>query len=316
MPAARPDVVEEDVGLVTEDDHTLRGTWYAPASGGAPDRAAVLNCGAGIACRHYRHLARFLASAGIGVLAYDYRGVGVSRPSSLANFHATIEDWSEYDCTAATRWLAARCPRARLTGIGHSFGSLLFGGSRAASLVDYYVMIGPHTGYYGDYRRAYRIPMAVVWHLAMPAITRMFGYFPARRLRLGDDLPKGVALQWGHQRRTPAEHLQAGDRLGRLIGDCSRVTGRALLVLVADDGFGTAAGAARVRDYFPGLAFEQWLIRPADVGLARIGHFGFFKPTAADTLWPRLLAHLGGLSATDGEHVVGVSPAALGSGSA
>ncbi|MFO1323836.1 MAG: alpha/beta fold hydrolase [Burkholderiales bacterium] len=310
MREARPGVVEEDVGLVTEDDHSLRGTWYSPASGVAPDRAVLLNSGAGIACRHYRHLARFLAGAGIAVLTYDYRGVGVSSPPSLANFDATIEDWSEFDCTAATRWLATRCPRARLTGIGHSFGSLLFGGSRAASLVADYVMIGPHTGYPGDYRMVYRIPMAVVWHLAMPAITRMFGYFPASRLRLGDDLPKGVALQWGHQRRTPAEHLQAGDRLGRLIGDCARVTGRALLIVFSDDGFGTAAGAARVRDYFPGLAFEQWLIRPADVGLARIGHFGFFKQTAADRLWPRLLAHLGGPSTTDGGHVPAVGSVA------
>jgi predicted alpha/beta hydrolase len=288
---AKPKLIDEQVSLPTEDGYTLGGTYFVSESILAPDLAIVINCGIGIASRHYRHFARFLASAGFSVLTYDYRGMGLSRPRTLKNFPATIEDWSEYDCTAATRWMSNQCASARLIGIGHSFGSLLFGGSRAASLVSEYVMICPHTGYYGDYGLKYRIPMSLVWHTVMPAITRLFGYFPARRLRLGDDLPKGVALQWG-DRRTPTNTVNPGDRLARIIEDSSRISAPAVLVTISDDSFGTAVGAARVRDYFPGLDFQSWSIRPADVGLRKIGHFGFFRRDSANTLWPQLVTRL------------------------
>lgn len=288
-------MIEESVSFVADDGFKLGGTFFAAHGDCALDRAVLISCGGGIASRHYRHFARFLADAGISVLTYDYRGVGESRPPSLRNFPATIEDWSEYDCAAATKWISSRCNTARLTGLGHSVGSLLFGGSRNATLVRDYVMIGPHSGYFGDYKAMYRLPMAILWHVAMPLVTHLFGYFPAHRMRLGDDLPKGVALQWARKRAPLFDLSTSGsgnDRLGRLIAACTRVTGRTLLITFSDDSFATEAGAARVRGYFPKMSFEHWLIRPAEVGLKRIGHFGFFQQKSKDTLWPMLLAYL------------------------
>ena len=53
----------------------------------------------------------------------------------------------------------------------------------------------------------------------MPAVTALLGYFPGRALRLGDDLPRGVAMQWA-RRRAPfvrrGPHLPQ-DRMARLV---------------------------------------------------------------------------------------------------
>jgi predicted alpha/beta hydrolase len=38
---------------------------------------------------------------------------------------------------------------------------------------------------------------------------------------------------------------------------------------------------------------------PADLGLRRIGHFGFFRTDKADALWPLLLPELAALTVTD-----------------
>jgi len=288
-------VAEERVRFATKDGFAIHGTYFSASAADRITCAVVLNPGVGIPSRSYRNFARFLAASGIPVLTYDYRGIGQSKPSSLRHFSATIEDWAEFDCAAAIDWLHSRCAHARLVGIGHSVGSLLFAGAPNSAKLASLIMIGAHTGFYGDYRRAYRLPMAVLWHGVMPAFTRLFGYFPGRLLRLGDDIPKGVAMQWA-RRRTPILRSSAAafpiDRMQRLVKRFSQTQLDTLILTFTDDGFATEAGAARVRDYFPRLTVEHWLISPSQVGLKRIGHFGFFRQEARFSMWPKMVKYL------------------------
>ena len=50
----------------------------------------------------------------------------------------------------------------------------------------------------GWYRHNDRMPLRVrfFWHVAVPLLTPLFGYFPGKAIRMVGDLPKGVALQW------------------------------------------------------------------------------------------------------------------------
>ena len=280
------------VRFTAGDGCALAGTWFAPDARRRQPVAVVVNCGAGIPAVHYRRFAAYLAAAGIGTLTFDYRGVGGSRPASLRRFAATVEDWAEEDCAAAIAWLSRECPGDTLVGVGHSVGGVLLAAAPNVGLLARIVMLGAHTGYYGDYRRALRLPMAVLWHGVMPAVTALLGYFPGRALRLGDDLPRGVAMQWA-RRRAPfvrrGPHLPQ-DRMARLVERCARLQARGLIVTATDDGFATKAGAARVRAFLPGLVAEHWVIAPREVGARKLGHFGFFRRAAAATLWPRLAA--------------------------
>ena len=265
------------------------------------DRAAVFNCGGGIQAAHYRRFARYLAGSGIPVLTYDYRGIGKSRPVRLRGFAATAEDWAEYDSGGAIAWLRCRYPKAALVGIAHSIGALLLGGAPNASELSYLVLVCSHTGYFRDYRRGYRLPMAVLWHGVMPALTRLFGYFPARRLGLGDDIPSGIALQWAGRRTPNLEHNGRGHsaRANAGLARCRALRGRALVLSVTDDAFATEAGTRRLLSYFPNLNSQQLRVSPAEVGVRGVGHFGFFRRNAQATLWPRVLAYI--LQSTAGE---------------
>ncbi len=297
--AARSDdgaVVETPVQFAAADGYAIHGTHFEPPAGAPPAGAVVLNSGAGIAARNYRNFAKYLAANGIAVLAYDYRGIGLSSPPTLRGFSATVEDWSEYDCAAAIDWIAQRHQGVPLNGVGHSVGSLLFAGAPNCTRLDRLVMIAAHTGYYGDYRRGYRLPMAALWHGFMPVLTSMVGYFPGRRLGLGENLPKGVAMQWA-RRRKPVFQLPASvppdDRMRRLVARFRVATLQTLILTVTDDGFATVAAANRVRELLPNLRVEHRLVAPAQAGLARLGHFGFFRREAA-ILWLSVLRHLRG----------------------
>jgi predicted alpha/beta hydrolase len=261
-----------------------------------PQRVAVIHPGAGIAALSYQRFATFLAQAGIPVLLYDYRGIGLSRPRSLRGFRATVEDWAQYDCAGATAWLRERFPEAPMLGIAHSIGALVVGGAANAAEQAQLVFIGGHTGYCGDYLERYRLPMTLLWHRLMPAMTRLFGYFPASRLGVGEDIPGGVALQWAARCSPdlrPSSAAPGEERIHRLLDRCATLQRPALLVSISDDGFAGTAGTRRLMAYYPRLfPLRQIVFTPADAGTRRLGHFGFFRGRAGGVLWPRLLAQL------------------------
>jgi len=287
-------VTELAVEFCALDGTRLAGTIFQSPGLESFARVAVFNCGGGVAARVYRHFARYLASCGIPVLTYDYRGIGRSRPAKLRGFPASIEDWSEHDCGGAIAWLRKQYPDSKIVGIAHSIGGLLLGGAPNSSEISDFILICTHTGYYGDYRLRYRLPMAMLWHGVMPALTHALGYFPARRLGLGDDIPRGVALQWASRRR-PNMQFNDGKDVGRshkALLRCRSVHGPALVLSITDDAFATEAGTRRLLSYFPGLKPQFIRVSPSEVGARRVGHFGFFRRDFQSVLWPRVLAYI------------------------
>jgi predicted alpha/beta hydrolase len=53
----------------------------------------------------------------------------------------------------------------------------------------------------------------------------------------------------------------------------------------SDDAFATPAGAKRMLAYFPNLKVVWKLVRPSQLGIRKLGHFGFFRRAGRD-LWP------------------------------
>jgi len=284
-----------EISFPATDGYELGGVHFQALGESAPSVAVVLAGGGGVSARRYRHFARFLSSSGIPVLTFDYRGIGRSRPPSLRGFKATIEDWSECDCGGAIAWMRARYCSSELTGITHSIGSLVLGGAKNVSELSQLVFIAPHTGYCGDYAKRVRIPMAVVWHVVMPALTHMFGYFPGRMLRLGEDIPEGMALQWA-ARTSPeffpkngnAESSRARAILARFAG----VDVPTLALAFTDDAFATESGARRLLSCYPDIQARFELVEPSATDSRGIGHFGFFRRNADIELWRSVMNFL------------------------
>ncbi|HVE50897.1 MAG TPA: alpha/beta fold hydrolase [Casimicrobiaceae bacterium] len=287
--AADAAIVEERVVVAACDGYPLGGTLYTAAHTTAVHDALVFNGGGGLACERYRHFLRFVATQGFAVLAYDYRGVGLSRPRRLRNFVAGLEDWSEFDQVGAIDWLRKRFPTARLSGISHSIGCVVASAAPNASTLSRMVYIGPHTGLWKDYRARWRAPMTLVWHVGMPLIARTLGYFPGRRLHLGDDMPLRFALQWAG-RTTPEFRLDRREpvratRQQKLLDAAHALRVPALVVSVFDDAFVSERAVLRFLLSIPSVAVERVKIEHDAVEGRKIGHFGFFGRHNA-MLWP------------------------------
>jgi predicted alpha/beta hydrolase len=292
-PEASGPVVAERVRLSAMDGYELGG-WWCPPPGGAPVAVGFICGGGGVPARSYRRFAEHMAARGIGFLAFDYRGVGLSRRGRLRGLPARAEDWAELDIAGAIAYLAARHPTVPVVAVAHSIGAFLFGGARNASQVSAACFVAPHTGYFADYAPLYRLPMTLAWHGVMPVLVRVMGYFPGKRLGLGEDLPAGIASQWA-ARRTP-DFRPAGTkaevvRARAMIERSAAVRCPLLCVLFADDAFATQRGARRLLSLYARAPHDIVAIAPADLGLGRIGHLGFLRARAAP-VWDRIADHL------------------------
>ena len=275
-PATRAGALRvEDLTIDATDGVPLGATRFS----GAPDAPHVVLVApaTGVKRRLYRAFAERLAAGGMDVLTWDWRGTGDSRPRTLRGFDASMTTWATRDLAGAIRWARGGAPRARLVVVGHSFGGQAIGLAPNATELAALVTIAAQSGWYGHWPSAARWRYAALWHVAMPALTRVLGYFPARRFGLGEDLPAGVALEWARWCRSPS---YLGDWSGH-----GRLRQPLLAIGFDDDPY---APPRAVDALYAAYGSDERTLRhvaPRDVGADRLGHFGFFQPGRAPALW-------------------------------
>lgn len=276
------------VAIPCDDGVVLGGhLWTA---GHASIGRVIINPATGVLARYYHRYARFLAGHGFDVLTYDYRGIGASRPRTLRGCRYRWRDWGFLDFEGALRFMLAR-GGGPLRVVGHSFGGVIPGLAASAGAIDRMLTVGAQYAWPGDYAPRRRLALIAKWHVAMPLVTALCGYFPGRRLGWLEDLPAGVANEWSFRGR----RLESGQPRDQRLVTIARLSGfkaPILAVTVSDDELGTEPAIRRTLDYYRGARRTIVRLRPADYGRRTIGHFHLFRDEHADGFWRDTLAWL------------------------
>ncbi|THV24116.1 alpha/beta hydrolase family protein [Peteryoungia ipomoeae] len=278
------------VEVIAADGIALAAHWWQAART-QPSATVIINAATGVRARYYHRYAAFLAANGFRVITYDYRGIGLSRPSSLKGSTFTWRDWGFLDFDAVLKRALQEDETGRLLVVGHSIGGFLAGYSAAAGRISAMLSVGGQYGYWGDYRPTRRLPLFLKWHVAMPAIAMMLGHFPGKRLGWLEDLPKGVAYGWGLQQgraeqglsRAGAEAMQ--DRFAAAACPILSVT-------MSDDEIATPKAVSRAMRYYRRAPVTKVLLRPDDLGFDRVGHFDLFHARHESVFWRESLDFL------------------------
>ena len=96
---------ETDFRFAAADGYSLAATLRRPAAGQEKGFVLVASATA-VPRQYYARFAGHLAARGFGVMTFDYRGVGGSRPSSLRGFACRMRDWAALDIPAAVDFAA------------------------------------------------------------------------------------------------------------------------------------------------------------------------------------------------------------------
>lgn len=280
------------------DGFALHGQLWQPTSS-APHTTLLINAATGVAARYYHRYAAYLAEHGYLVLTYDYRGIGASRPTSLRGLRATKHDWGALDCDAAIQTLHQQAPDIPMMAVCHSIGGFALGLAPSAPLIRRALFVGCQYAYWQDYRLLLRVPMWLNWHLIMPVLTKIFGYFPGKTLRWLEDLPAGVAMEWAtrihpdfHKRYHRLQHAQRPVDVRALEARIGALQADILAIADVRDPFATISATLRLLDYFHHCRRKFSRIDPRREGLPKLGHFGFFHSRFQGSLWPQSLTWL------------------------
>jgi predicted alpha/beta hydrolase len=276
--------------------HAADGTPLAGALHGSGAGAPVLLAGAlGVPQRWYAPFAAWLAERGHRVLTFDLRGMGASRQPrhrrSLRGLQVDLLGWARQDFAAAVLHLSHASGGAPVALIGHSLGlqHALMTDAATQARIALAVGVASGAGYWRDWAAPSRRRAPLMLHLAAPLLVPLLGWFPGRRLGMVADLPAGVAQQWSRWCRHP--DFAWGAEPALLLPSLQAARFPIVAYSFSDDEAMTEHCTRRLLQAAPNAPSRLVRVAPADVGLARIGHLGAFKPAAA-ALWPLLLQGL------------------------
>lgn len=271
------------------DGFSLGGFTWRHRAADATRAVVIINAATSVCCRFYSRFADYLFANGADVITYDYRGIGESRPASLRGFQASWSDWGRLDFEAMLQRARREFPGQPVDVVGHSFGGCAVGLAASAASVRRVVTVGAQFAYWRDYARDSRWQLLCKWHLAMPLLTRLFGYFPGKRLGWMEDTPAGVVRDWV----TPAatyEQRPSARALGVL--GFAQVKADILAISLTDDPFGTVPAIERLLECFSASSRTHLRIAAHQIDAKGVGHFAFFHSRYQAQLWPIALSWL------------------------
>lgn len=285
--SAPADAAPLEVEIHARDGVVLGGRYFKAASfhGAPPIATVVIHAATMVPARFYTSFATYLAGEGFSVLIYDYRGVGLSRRGSLKDLDADVVTWGEQDMNAAFAWLYDEEPNVPHFVVGHSVGGHFHGLMEHPERIDGIFTFGSGYGALAGIRAPHKYWVAFLWYLVQPALLAMFGYLPAKRLGLGEDIPAAAARQWARWgKRADYFHSELAGLDGFRQVDAPWLAWRA-----SDDTITTEANMSGLHGCYPNVSVEERVIVPSEVGKESIGHLAFFRRSSAD-LWPEVAA--------------------------
>ena len=261
-----------EITLKAADGHALGASVY-----GNGERAVLVMPATGVPQSYYAKYAAYLGERGFMVLTFDYRGIGRSRDRDLRQSSARMRDWAQLDAAAAWRFLGERTKLV----VGHSFGGQALGLLPEPRSIAAALLVGSQSGYWRNWPALGRVWMWPTTHIALPAVTKLLGYFPASRLGFGEDLPPGVAIEWASWCRHPRYLVGA---LG-VDKAYAQVQVRMRAYAISDDAFAPLRAVQALAELYPAARWETRRVTPRELGVPDIGHFGFFRERFRASLW-------------------------------
>lgn len=274
--------------IEARDGHELVATIYVPSEG-EPERVVIVAAATGVKQAFYEPYARFLAGNRCAVVTFDYRGIGKSLKTKITEVDATIRDWGQKDYPAVVDFAKKKFPGKKLQIVGHSVGGQLVGMLDNVDEVDAVITVAAQHGYHWRYPLKDALVFGLLWWILMPLLSVLFGYFPSRKFGLGENLPKGAALEWARFCRSK-DYFITPDGTPIRTG-FEKYTGPLRAYDFADDDRAPEICVKALHAYFTKTTVDHRHVDPKEVG-HRVGHVGFFLAKFKESLWRESLEWL------------------------
>jgi predicted alpha/beta hydrolase len=254
-----------------------------------PAKVIIIASATGVKQTYYYNFATFFSKHNYHVYTFDYEGIGASRPASLLGVEVNASDWGDKDLNAVLAYVKEKHSGNKLIVIGHSIGGQLIGLAPWSFIIDEIILIAAQTGYWKLWPGSHKIQMFLTWHILVPVLTNLFGYFPGKKIGLSEDLPKNVALEWAKWCRSPSYLFKYKENATTMFDN---VKAKITSYSFSDDTYAPASAVDWLTHKYTSALITRFHINPDDLKIKKIGHFGFFSIKNQASLWEELKSRL------------------------
>jgi predicted alpha/beta hydrolase len=284
----------QTIDVIASDGQVLVAKLYGSAQPVSNPYSVLVAGALGIEQRYYAAFCAWLAGRGHAVMSFDLRGIGASLPTgqSLRDVQASMLSWARVDFTAAVESLCNLAGTDQVLLLGHSLGAQHPGMSVPSTQkrIRKLVSVASGSGYWRDWKASSRRAAPLMFYAAGPVLTPLFGYFPGKRLGMVGNLPRGVMAQFSHWCRHP--EFAWGAEPQEVLPSLRSATYPIHAVSFSDDETMTETCTRQLFAAHPNAPCHIEVISPQQMGVARVGHIGAFRPQMQERLWPYLEACL------------------------
>jgi predicted alpha/beta hydrolase len=268
----------------TRDGNKLMLSVYKPEK----ENNSVVVIGPSAYCTQdtYCDLAVFLNNLHYTVITFDYRGTGNLANKNISKNSAQLHQWARLDLDAVLLFAKNTHPEKELIFVAHGISGELTGLAAASQYISRLVLINSALTCAALWPLRGRIRKAIV-KATVPVFQFVFGYSSTVRWLSLPRLPKGVMTElfnWcSHDNGVFDVFPDSNYR---------KLQVPLLSMSFGDDWNSPQKAVTTLLSHFSNAAITWFHTWPADHGLSKIGHAGFFQKTEQDVLWNKLLTWL------------------------
>lgn len=250
----------------------------------------VISSATGVLQKYYAKFAEFFASKGFCVYTFDYSGIGKSggNERELKKNPISLTVWGKNDQAAVVALAKRLHPEAQLTLVTHSIGGQLVGFNPNYQMLDKVILIASQSGYWNEFKGLHKIKMWLFWYVMIPWLTPLYGFFPAKKLGLFENLPKNMVYEWAKWGKQPEYLMKFHDEKNYFF---SKFDVPMLSLSFSKDTFAPKSTVDWLADLFAKTAVHR-AHHQAKTGERHVKHFGFFKAWAQDPYWEQCLQYI------------------------
>jgi len=147
------------------------------------------------------------------------------------------------------------------------------------------------TGYWNNFKFPVNLFSLCIWYIYEPVATRLTGYAPGKKIGLGEDLPTGIAREWGSWCKRK-KYLSSF--FGKTIKNnyYSDINVPFKFFYVEDDEYANKKAVSALAEYYVNADVEIEQISLSELNAKRVGHFGYFSPVFKNNVWKKVIHEL------------------------
>lgn len=280
----------QSIQVATQDGFTLSGCLFQPEV--SPKAGIIINSATAVGQGYYRAFSEYLCAQGYTVLTYDYRGIGESTPadSKQNNTQLSMAAWGQQDFEAIIQWVTQCQADLSWHCIGHSVGGQLVGLAPSNHKLASIYCVAAQNGYWKHWGGLQKPKLLFTWFFLIPLLSKIFGHIPGAIIG-GENLPGPIALEWARWCRNPNFITdKTGQPLRKYFSQCRQ---KMRFLAIKDDlEFAPTKAVKALQAFYHHADHELQVIDSEEIGIKKIGHFGFFNRHNQDQLWPNTLEWL------------------------